>query len=326
VGVVARKVELFWNCYESIGTAEAAACVGVSGWYQRCRVGVGGAAAGGLHHERISAVLREGCVSKAEQARLRQAREQSRASRDSALARGEAPGSCMQAAMDALCDAQFAAGAVARRDFSQYLCCVRTVGAAAAGEQSLGCVDENGFFTDCAPCDRSAGFRDFSDQLRAVQRHGCQRADTSASGGGREGGGRGMGLARETAAASAHEAAHSTDGFGARARTRCVRARVCARDRPLGGLTDTPAHPRPLRAARVPSATSCGIGAVRTRPACARDASDATSCAPTARLPPGSIRTAAATQPGSSHAPGLVGEGGAVTIRYSIRYSKYDVF
>ncbi|KAG8466338.1 hypothetical protein KFE25_002094 [Diacronema lutheri] len=182
-GAVARKDGLAWNCYASVGQLQREdACVDISGRYTRCAVGLGASADAGTHGDRIGHILREGCISKEEQERLKRDKEEAKHRRDAAVSRGEILGSCMQDAMDAICD-EAIPGSLSRRFWSQFVCCSQLrPPSASEGEESYACVDQNGYFVLCAPCDTSnaANFVDHSEQLRSVMRNGCRAPKLAA--------------------------------------------------------------------------------------------------------------------------------------------------
>lgn len=176
-GVVARKAHLVWNCYAYVGTRSRRQCVNTGGWDEDCAEGLSAADEPVKHNDAIHALLREGCVSKKEHEERKHEREAAKREEHKAKESGEVYGSCMQEAMDALCSEEFAPGAVSRRAYAQYYCCTKTVDPAeATPEQSLACVDKNGYFVECAPCDTSdeTSFAIMSKQLRAVMWNGCR--------------------------------------------------------------------------------------------------------------------------------------------------------
>lgn len=177
-GAYARKNALVWNCFGGVGHAQRDdACVNAYGRFTRCAIGVSPSADAGAHADALGSILRQGCLSSLELERRKRERAEAKRAREAAVARGEMSGSCMQDAMDQLCDAAVR-GSVSRRSGSQFLCCSKTrQPTPVEGEEaSYACVDQNGFFAPCAPCDTSdpARYRDQSEQLHAVMRHGCR--------------------------------------------------------------------------------------------------------------------------------------------------------
>jgi len=174
--VVARKDALVWNCYAAEGEVQGSACVDVSGRYSHCRVGKGPSLNSGQHSEAIGAILREGCISRQEQERLKKEREEVKRKQEQAVHSGEITGSCIQEAMNGVCQGEIP-GSVSRRFYTQFICCRKTRPSEPGdGEQSYECVDQNGYFVPCAPCDTSdpQNYEDRSDALRTVMRNGCR--------------------------------------------------------------------------------------------------------------------------------------------------------
>lgn len=178
VGVAARKQNLHWNCYASLGALKAVQCVDAKGLDGECLAGVGPAADPTHHDDQIRALLREGCVSKAEQERRKAARVAAKHEEAKAHAKGEVLGSCIQEAMDKTCSDAFQPGAVSRRLGAQYVCCSKTLQVQEDDEQALACVDANGYFTECSACDTSdaSTFKDMSKDLRQIMWQGCREA------------------------------------------------------------------------------------------------------------------------------------------------------
>lgn len=213
-GVVARKNGLAWNCYGAVGIAQGdEACVDISGRYTRCSVGLNPSSDAGTHGDRIGTMLREGCLSKAEQERRKREKEEAKHTREAAISRGEISGSCMQDAMDELCESEIP-GSFSRRYWSQFVCCSKTrPPTEAEGEEDYACVDQNGYFVLCAPCDTSipSNYVDRTEQLHAVLRNGCRAPKK---------------LVHSPAAAAAASGRSRTHGAGELAR---LRAPSCAR-------------------------------------------------------------------------------------------------